>query len=193
MNDYHLPVSELSILPELFKTPERVKILRHISIRKTFSVQSVAKETGLSKGLVSAYLNYLVDERFLSREGRTFLREDGAMWHAIKIVLNIDLLRGKAPLPPWADGIGIYGSWAEGTNDQDSDLDLWVSVGNYTPDLEFSVGELQQDLSYTTGSDIHALILTREKMQDLKQRDVPFYTNFRSTHLTLDGEDIDKT
>jgi predicted nucleotidyltransferase len=192
MNTYHLPVSGTSVLTDLFKTAERVKILRHIGIRETFTVHSVAGETGLSKGLVSAYLNFLLGECLLSRENRTFRRNDDAMWQAVKLVLNIDLLREKASLPPWADGIGIYGSWAEGTNESDSDLDVWVSVRNYNPDLEFAVGELQHELSYATGNDTHALILTREKLQDLKAHDIPFYTTFRRSHLTLCGEDIDK-
>ena len=43
------------MLSEIFKTEER--ILRHISLRQSATVGTVALATGVSKGLVSGYLN----------------------------------------------------------------------------------------------------------------------------------------
>jgi predicted nucleotidyltransferase len=181
------------VLKELFKTDERVKILRYICMRNTFSVQSVSKDNNLSKGLVSHYFSLLTHEHLLTRENRSFHRNCDPMWCAVTRVLNLDLLRKNVSLPPWAESIGIYGSWAEGTNNRESDLDLWVLVKNYTPDLEFEAGELQRELGAATGTEVHVLILTREKLQALKKKDIPFYTNFKNNHLTLSGDEIDKT
>ena len=182
-----------SLLKELFKTNERVKILRYLCMRQTFSVQSVTKDTAVSKGLISQYLNLLTDECLLIRENRSFHRNDDAMWHALTLILNLDLLRKNVSLPSWANGVGIYGSWAEGKNNLESDLDLWISVQNYNPNLEFEVGEFQRTLGTATGSDVHALILTKEKLKTLKTQDIPFYTNFKHNHLTLCGDDIDRS
>ncbi len=183
--------NELSLLKELFKTDERVKILRYIGARKTFSVHSVSQDNGVSKGMVSQYLRLLTDEGLVSRNHRSFHRNDDVMWRAIKLILNLDFLRTRISLPPWAEGVGIYGSWAEGKNNPESDLDVWINIKNYNPDLEFEAGEFQHSLGTATGSDVHALILTDEKLQNLKKQDLPFYTNFKNTHLTLYGDDID--
>ncbi len=188
-----ITVSTEEFLVDLFKTRERVKILRYISIRETFSVTSVTTGTQVSKGLVSQYLNLLIHERLLNRDNRSIYRNDTALWDAIKLILNLDLLRNSIALPSWAEGIGIYGSWAEGKNNLESDLDVWVFIKDYDPDLELKMGELQRDLGAATGSDVHALLLTKNKLENLKIQDASFYANLKNNHLTVCGEDFDNT
>ena len=100
----------------------------------------------------------------LTRKNRAFHRKNSDIWRVIKLVLNLDMLRHSSVFP-MATGIGIYGSWA--ANKSDSDLDVWVLVDAYSPELEFRVAESDQDLSQVTNGPVHSLILTREKLDSI--------------------------
>lgn len=179
------------MLPELFKSEERILILRHVSIRTSFTVQSIIDTTGVSKGLVSEYLNMLIREELLTRTKRTITREDSTLWKAIKRLLNLDLLKDHITLPSWARGIGIYGSWAEGTNYVGSDLDLWLLVDTFSPEVEIKAAELDQNIATAIHCEVNSLILTREKLQYICTHDQPFYSGLMRGHLTLEGEGLD--
>jgi predicted nucleotidyltransferase len=181
------------MLPEIFKTEERIRILRHISLRTSATVGAVALATGVSKGLVSGYLNLLVEEGLLRRENRAFIRDDSALWLAIKRLLNLDLLKDLIVLPAWAQGIGIYGSWARGTNTAESDLDLWILVDALDPGTEIRAAELEQAIALRIHCEVNALLLTPDKVRHLGEHDRPFYTGLKTGHLTLDGEDFATT
>jgi predicted nucleotidyltransferase len=183
--------SDTSLLPGLFKSEDRIRILRSVSLDDVVSVQAVSVETGVSKGLASLYLNLLVDYGLLARKNRAFYRRKGDLWRVIKILLNLDLLRPVLHLPVWARGIGIYGSWARGTNTRDSDLDVWVLVDEYSAGLEFRVAESDQDLSKVTNGPVHSLILTREKLDFIASSDKPFYANLIRNQITIEGESLE--
>lgn len=179
------------MLPELFKSKERIRILHHVSIRTSFTVQSVINATGVSKGLVSEYLNMLIRQQLLSRNKRSITRQETTFWKAIKRLLNLDLLRPKISLPPWALGIGIYGSWADGTNTAGSDLDLWLLVDSYDPEIEIKAAELDQNIAAAIHCEVNSLILTREKLHHLRKHDQPFYSSLMRGSLTLEGDGLD--
>lgn len=63
---------------------------------------------------------------------------------------NLDLLRLAISMPQWARGIGIYGSWAKGTNTTESDLNVRILVETYSPEFEFRVAESDQNPSKVT-------------------------------------------
>lgn len=107
-------------------------------------------------------------------------------WIARVFPVAIDLT-----LPPWATGIGMYGSWARGTNTTGSDLDLWILVKQYTADLEFQIALYRHDLSHELGCEIHLLLLTEEKIQDLRRKDLPFYEEFIKDQVGIRGAGID--
>ena len=179
------------VLTWLFKSKERMCILRYISIRSSFTVQSVADATGVSKGLVSQYLNMFIQEELLSREHRLFSRKETVLWQTIKRLLNLDLLRTIVLLPPWAAGIGIYGSWADGTNTTESDLDLWILVKHYTPELEINAAELEQNLAAEIQCEVNSLLLTGEKLRQLKAEDQPFYLGLMKGNVTIEGKNLE--
>jgi predicted nucleotidyltransferase len=180
------------MLPELFKSDDRVRILRHISERKSVTVQSTAQSTGVSKPVVSRYLHVLEEKSLCERTGRTISWLPTPLGSAVKRLLNIVMLHENLPSPRWARGIGIYGSFARGTNTIGSDLDLWILVGKYAPEIELKVAELQHALSHTIGYEVHTLLLTKEKLQELSLKDSPFYFEFMKDHIVLRGEGIDK-
>ncbi|WP_243668615.1 hypothetical protein [Methanoculleus chikugoensis] len=87
----------------------------------------------------------------------------------------------------------MYGSYAEGgTNTAGSDLDLWVLVDAYTPDLEVPAARVGKSAGATVGgAETNLLILTSERLSDLRETDQPFYTNLVRSSVTLGGASID--
>ena len=176
------------MLSGLFRTEDRIRILRYVLYHSPCTVMQVATATGTSKGLVSRFLPVLVSGGLLAREGRRFNWVDGPVTRSVKVLLNLERLEPAIPLPEWAGGIGVYGSWADGTNTDESDIDLWILVRRYPGDSE--AGKLRSGVAGALGIEAHLLFLTREKLADLKTGDEPFYASFRRTALLLRGNDL---
>jgi predicted nucleotidyltransferase len=177
------------MLTELFKTEERAKILRYVMFRSAFSVAEVSRATGITKGLVSRYLRRLVEHGLLHKEGRTYSPLDGAHSRAVKLLLNLERFDLSALSLGSAKGLGLYGSWARGTNHQDSDMDVWIRVDSLPPESELA--RMQRDLGLQASSEVNLLVLTPEKLERLKRDDVPFYNSLVMNSVTLKGEPLE--
>lgn len=89
----------------------------------------------------------------------------------------------------WATGMGIFGSWAQGTNTYESDMDVWVRARKYPP--ESDLAKLQNALKKAAGCETNLLVLTQEKMREIRSKDVPFYNSLMKTSIVLAGEPIE--
>jgi predicted nucleotidyltransferase len=178
------------MLPELFKSEDRLRILRYVAERENVTVQTVAKTTRVSKPVVSRYMHLLVRNGLCKRTGRTMAWIPSPVGSAIKRFLNIILLDEHLLDTSWAESIGMYGSFARGTNNAGSDIDVWVLVSKHSDEIEAHVAELRHTLSHSLGYDIHILILTREKLQDLSLKDAPFYEEFMTDQVVIRGAAI---
>ncbi|WP_332449210.1 nucleotidyltransferase domain-containing protein [Methanoculleus sp.] len=85
----------------------------------------------------------------------------------------------------------MYGSYAEGANTADSDLDLWVLVDEYTPDLDILAARVEKGASAAAGMETKLLTLTPEGLSDLRETDQPFYTGLIRSSVTPGGSSID--
>ena len=176
-------------LSALFRTGERITLLQAALTAPSCTVQQIAAKTRLSKGLVSPYLALLEREGLLVRNDRIYTVKNSSYTAAVKRLLNIDRVSGVFHKPAWALGTGIYGSWADGTNTDESDLDLWVlCAGLPTGTL---VAETEREVSRALSVEVHLLVLTPEKMMSLKKTDEPFYRSFTKQSITLEGESPD--
>ena len=81
--------------------------------------------------------------------------------------------------------IGVYGSFANGTNDKDSDLDLWIYTNKNLMGFQDTLRELENELNVKA----NLLVLNRNKISELKKDDREFYMRLKLTS-TLFGEDI---
>lgn len=173
-------------LPALFRSEQRITLLRSILTISSCTVQQIAVKTGLSKGLVSPYLSLLEREGMLERKDRLYMLKFSPLTIAIKRLLNIDLVSHVFKKPVWASGAGMYGSWSEGTNTEESDVDLWVYCENLPSGV--MVAELEREVSRSLSLEVHVLVLTGEKMASMKRSDEPFYHSFLRQSITLEGE-----
>lgn len=178
------------MLVELFKTEERACILLYVMFRRSFRAAEVSRATGVTKGLVSRYLRLLEANDLLQRKGREYSPQDGANSRAIKILLNLERINLTALSLVPARGLGLYGSWARGTNNQESDLDVWIKADSAPS--ESLLARLQKDLSLKAESEVNLLVLTPEKLERMKIEDAPFYNSLIMNFLTLKGEPLEE-
>jgi len=178
-------------LSALFRTEERITLLRAALTVPVCTVQQIASKTRLSKGLVSPYLALLEQKGLLEKNARTYRLKYSPLTAAVKRLLNIDLVTAVFKKPAWASGIGMYGSWAEGANTDESDLDLWVFTGSLPTGI--MVAEVERDISRVLSVEVHVLVLTREKISGMKKSDEPFYRSFVKQSITLEGDSPDTT
>ena len=106
----------------------------------------------------------------------------------ILFIINIVLIIIWNISPPWSQSAALYGSWASGTNTDESDIDIWIKTDKAPSTHELN--QLYSKLSSRTSSDVHILILTPEKLDDIKLNDPPFYNSLMKTSLVIEGEPV---
>lgn len=178
------------MLTELFKTEERACILRYVMHRRSFRAVEVSKGTGVTKGLVSRYLRILELQGLLQKRGREYSPMDSARSRAIRLLLNLERIDIQALSLGSVRGIGLYGSWARGTNDLESDLYVWIKADSL-PEQSI-LARLQRDLSQQTESEVNLLMLTPDRLEGLRREDSPFYNSLVMDSVTLKGEGLEE-
>jgi predicted nucleotidyltransferase len=176
-------------IEKLLSTKERIKILSHVIYKSEhISVNKVAKDVKLSKGLVSKYLHTLIKEGVLKRSEGKLVVQDNTRTKAIKIMLNLNIFdTNMLRKHKFVLSAGLYGSFAKGTNTDESDIDLWIFVENAE---EGSLAKLTNELQKTFGN-VKPLYLTREKIRLLKRDDVVFYHSLIFGSIVVYGEGIE--
>src|SRR3989338_3592857 len=127
---------------DLLSTSERERILGYLLEHPSekISMNGLARKLGLSAGQIHKYVGILRGEGLVLG---TALQET-PLTRALRLLWNIkriqeakvvDVLRGRFPE---SEGIGIYGSWAHGTNFEGADLDIWLSMKKEPEDLKIA-------------------------------------------------------
>ena len=173
----------------LFSTKERELILDYLldNPDKEINMNALARELKVSPGQVHHYLAILETKGLFKNKKLS----NNPATRALRFIKNLMKLEGakiiktiikKTDKPT---GIGVYGSWANGSNKQNSDLDIWIKSTNDLSDLELS--KLNRELSERMGVSVELLILTPKRMDHLKNKtEALYYSLFNS--ITLWGE-----
>lgn len=173
-------------LADICKTPARITLLMAVLKNPTMSVSAIATRTGMTKGMVSRYLSILEAEGILVREKRGYRLVESPLVIAIRQLLNILLLRRIVSLPEWAWGIGVYGSWGKGTNTEESDLDIWIYAERPAPPEE--TGRIMRTIRKSVDAEVHLLLLTPERIRQIRENDEPFYESLVESMKIIRGE-----
>ena len=109
---------------------------------------------------------------------------------ATRLLLNVEKMDLFALSLGSSRGLGLYGSWARGTNHLDSDLDVWIRADSLHSESELA--RLQRDFGLQAETEVNLLVLTPEKLERLTRDYIPFYNSLIYNSMTLRGEPIEE-
>jgi len=164
-----------------------MKILKSIIFNTgSVSVNSTARNTGLSKGLVSKYFEILTKAGVLKRADGKLTVSDSSITKGIKVLLNIesiDIRLFRKFL--FVDSVGLYGSCAKGENNTDSDIDIWIKI-KATSDENLA---LLSSLVHRNPANSKILFVTGEKIRKMQEEDELFYHSLVFGSIVLIGDE----
>jgi predicted nucleotidyltransferase len=173
-------------MESLFSTSQRIKILEAVIFRTgSVSVNNIASQLGLSKGLVSKYFQILLKEQILKNEKGKLVVADNASVKAVKILLNLRRIDTRIfSKYPFVTAVGLYGSCARGENTEDSDVDLWVRVKDVE---ETKIASLTSEINKKI-KNAKLLFLSNKKIEKLRKEDIMFYHSLSFGSIILYGD-----
>ena len=173
-------------MESLFSTSQRIKILEAVIFRTgSVSVNNIASQLGLSKGLVSKYFQILLKEQILKKEKGKLVVADNASVKAVKILLNLRRIDTRIfSKYPFVTAVGLYGSCARGENTEDSDVDLWVRVKDVE---ETKIASLTSEINKKI-KNAKLLFLSGKKIEKLRKEDIMFYHSLSFGSIILYGD-----
>ena len=173
-------------ISSVLSTTKKVRMLQEIIYGGNLTVSGVARGAGVDKGSVSRYFSELSVAGILKRKRRKVeLNGKCTLVKGLKIILSLSKLDIR-PFDKTITGIGLYGSRAKGTDDADSDFDIWVRTKR--PLDEWKTAEFEYSLSKKLGAQAKILVLTSEKEERLRKEDPGFYYSMASGSIILWGE-----
>ena len=172
-------------MEKIFSTKQRIKILQAIIFKTgNISVNNIANQLRLSKGLVSKYFDILAKRGILKKVNGKLRITDSSLVKGIKILLNIKNIDTNIfKRLSFVQAVGLYGSCAKGENTEDSDIDLWIKVSNVS---EEKLATLTSKLNKAT-KNIKPLFLTDKKIEKAKKEDPLFYHSLVFGSIVLYG------
>jgi len=157
---------------------------------KEIKIRELARELGVSHAYISKILKILISYKMLKNNkvdlSNPYVR-------ALKIFFNVKKLVEKDVIKRLkelkATSAGIYGSWANGTNNEDSDLDIWIKTDKQIDEMK--VASILNKIRRVIGKNVQILVLTKERIEKLKKEDPIFYYSLVFGSIILYGEGIE--
>ncbi len=177
----------------LFSTPKRELLLCRLLSRpsETLNMNGLARELKISPGQVHKYAGILQKEGlFESRGGKL---ADSPNTRALRVVCNLKRAESGRVVQilrryfPNAAGIGVFGSWVKGTNNEGSDFDVWIKIENEPEDL--LVARARRELERSLGVPADITIATPSRVSGFKEKSGSFYFSLFSG-ITLWGAEL---
>lgn len=176
---------------ELFSSAERLRLIEKLFYVHfgELRVRAIAREAKVSPALVSDTIEILRRHGLLKDGKVDFLHPSV---RALKIMLNAEKLESikiaqkAGALFKGCAGIGLYGSWANGTNTNESDLDLWIKSED---EGEEKITKIRRFLKEKLGLEANVILLTKKRLKELKEKDFVFYCMLYNSFL-LWGEGL---
>lgn len=171
-------------------TRKNIEVLKLID-KEQLHIRDIADKLGISPGTVHKLIKLLKKEKLVAEEkikNRVVIKlnKDSPIVKQLKVLINFnEIINAPAYKKLKRYGkTGIYGSFARGTNDSQSDLDLWIKTEKKEEELRPLIRELEKQLKVK----VNPLILTKSKIESLKKNDPEFYLRLK---LTSVGDVID--
>jgi len=172
-------------MEDIFSTKQRIKILGVVVFKTgNISVNNIANQLRLSKGLVSKYFDILAKMGILKKVNGKLRITDSSLVKGVKILLNIKRVDTYIfKRLSFVQVVGLYGSCAKGEDTEDSDIDLWIKVSNAS---EEKLAALTSKLNKAI-KNVKPLFLTDKKIEKAKKEDPLFYNSLAFGSIILYG------
>jgi predicted nucleotidyltransferase len=173
-------------MENLFSTSQRIKILQAVVFRtEPVSVNNIASQLRLSKGLVSKYFQILLKQKILKKKKDRLTVAETSVVRAIKILLNVKSIDMRIfKKYPFVSAVGLYGSCAKGENTESSDMDIWVKIANVE---ESQVASLTSEITKKI-KNAKILLLSDQRLEKIRNEDTMFYHSFALGSIILYGD-----
>ncbi len=171
---------------------DKERILEYIlnNPTKKVGVRELARILHLSPAHVSRTLKDFYANNSLSDD---IVDLANPLVRSLKVFFNIKVIQEKNIVkklrPAKISGAGIYGSWASGTNYEDSDLDVWIKVKKHPGEMK--VASISGGLRKALERKVQILVLTPERIKRLKNSDPIFYYSLVYGSINLWGETVE--
>jgi len=159
---------------ELFKG-KNWKIMKEILYDPSVKihVRNVAKKLKVSPSSVSQTVKTMIK---LGMAKRKTIDIDNPRVRGMKFIFNTETvipLIGIIQKKEYITGFGMYGSWANGTNNGMSDLDLWIKTRKY-PEVHELAG-LRAIIRKKMRVEPSILVLTDKRVEEFRKNNPPLY------------------
>ena len=173
-------------MESLFSTNQRIRILQAVIFRTdSVSVNNIASQLRLSKGLVSKYFQILLKQKILKKEKGKLVVSETPSVRAIKILLNVKGVDARIfSKYPFVTAAGLYGSCARGENNEESDVDLWIRIKDVE---ETKAASLTAAINRKI-KNAKILLLSDKRLEKIKKEDTMFYHSLTFGSIILYGD-----
>lgn len=168
-----------------------IEVIDFLALNPTH-IRDIAEKLNTSPGYIHSIIQLLkkdclIIEKKQKNRKIIYINNKNPRTKKIRSLINMEkLLESKNFNKLMKKGpVGVYGSFAQGANDKDSDLDIWL----YTNKKLISFQNILRNLEDELNIKANLLILNRNKINELKKGDFEFYIRLKLTSITF-GEDI---
>lgn len=175
----------------LFGKNSKAKLIKYVlnHLYEKFSVREIGRKLKINPAQVSITLNKLRKNNVIKNNR---LSITNPLVKSLKIFFNTIELLNKGVVKIIAsefkkelESLIVYGSWAKGTNNYDSDVDLFLKIKRKVSEERIAL--LSKRLADSLDAEVHLLVLTEDKLSSLKKKD-PFFYSAMINGILLWGE-----
>ena len=154
--------------------------------KNPLSVNTVASNLKLSKGLISLYFDVLKKSGIVEKVNEKYLVINSGMTKAIRILLTIsDIDTSIFEKYDFVKSVGLYGSCSKGENTEESDTDIWIIVNDVEDERIASLtSEVNKKIKRAK-----PLFITEKKLEKIRKDDELFYHSLSFGSIILFGEE----
>jgi predicted nucleotidyltransferase len=179
----------MNILTSTF-TKKNLKIISKLEERP-LHIRELAEQAHVSPGKVQTTVKFFVKTGLATEKrekNRKIIKMNNSNPLLIKIKALINtqqILQSDSIKKLMGHGkVGIFGSFAKGTNDEGSDVDLWI----YTEKKQIDLAGLVRNLEKEIKRKVDLTVLNKTKLEHIMKNDPEFYAQLKFTSTCLNGD-----
>lgn len=181
----------------LFQKYAELRVMRFLFLSgQGFHLKEIARRTKTSPATVSKLLAGLLKDGLIKKQivGNAHIFKadtENPIARGLKVLINLLLLQQQnivekiLGVDENAHTIVLYGSFANGTNDNKSDLDLLIITNSKT-----KFDSVARQLENKIGVPVNIGVFSMLDWKKCRQKNKPFYDSIKTNHFVLHGSGL---